>query len=143
MNTRFAIALAIGVAALALTATSQAQHKPHTHRHPSAATLKNPVASSAASIDAGRTLYEPHCADCHGNSGKGDGHEGEGLAEKPSNFTDAEWEHGSTDGEIFVVIRDGAGPKSEMKGFAKQLTARQIWDVVNFVRTLAPKNSHE
>jgi mono/diheme cytochrome c family protein len=142
MNTRFAVAVAIALSVLAFAVAAQEQHKPHVHTHPSAAKLKNPVAASAASIEAGRKLYEEHCADCHGNTGRGDGYEGEGLDEKPSDFTDSEWEHGSTDGEMFVVIRDGAGRKSEMKGFGKRLTTRQIWSVVNFVRTLAPKNSH-
>ena len=32
---------------------------------------------------------------------------GEELTPKPSNLTDADWKHGSTDGEIFTVIRDG------------------------------------
>jgi mono/diheme cytochrome c family protein len=130
MNTRFAVAVAIALSVLAFAVAAQEQHKPHVHTHPSAAKLKNPVAASAASIEAGRKLYEEHCADCHGNTGRGDGYEGEGLDEKPS------------DGEMFVVIRDGAGRKSEMKGFGKRLTTRQIWSVVNFVRTLAPKNSH-
>ena len=42
----------------------------------------------------------------------------------PSNLTDAKWDHGSTDGEIFLVIRDGAGPKFEMKGYKAQDDAR-------------------
>jgi mono/diheme cytochrome c family protein len=146
MNTRSSIAMMIGTSVgllvLALAVTISAQHKPHTHRHPAAAKLSNPVPASAESIAAGRKLYDRHCSECHGNTGKGDGMAGEGLDEKPSNLADVEWEHGSTDGEMFIVIRDGAGPKSEMKGFSKKLSEQEIWHVVNFVRTFGPKKSH-
>lgn len=136
MSSAFTISVGLSAAALVLTATVAAQHHGHAHRHPAAAKMKNPVGADAASIAAGRELYETHCADCHGSAGKGDGFEGEGLDEKPSDLTDAAWEHGSTDGEIFTVVRDGAGPKSDMKGFGKKMSEREIWHVVNFVRTL-------
>jgi mono/diheme cytochrome c family protein len=142
MTRRFTTLFLFGIMTLALAAALNAQHHGDAHRHPAAAKLKNPVASSAESIAAGRKLYDRHCSECHGDTGKGDGMAGEGLDKQPSNLTDATWDHGSTDGEIFTVIRDGAGPKSDMKGFAKKITDRQIWDVVNFVRTLGPKKSH-
>ena len=55
----------------------------------------------------------------------------------PSNLTDAEWTHGSSDGEIFTVISDGAGGKSTMKSFKSKLTPEEIWDVVIYLRSLA------
>jgi mono/diheme cytochrome c family protein len=136
MKLRFATLCTIGVAALGLSVGLAAQHTDAAHNHREAAKLKNPVAASAESIASGRKLYDRHCSECHGDTGKGDGMAGEGLDEKPSNLVDGQWEHGSSDGEMFVVIRDGAGPKSEMKAFAKKIPERQIWDVVNFVRTL-------
>ena len=139
MICRFSMLVTIGATSLALGVGLSAQHDEKTHRHADAAKLKNPVAASAESIASGRKLYDRHCSECHGDTGKGDGMAGEGLDEKPSNLVDAEWEHGSTDGEIFVVIRDGAGPKSEMKPFAKKIPERQIWDVVNLVRSLNKK----
>jgi mono/diheme cytochrome c family protein len=143
MKTRYTITAAALAIVLGVSLSTSAQHKPHTHRHPTAAKLTNPVAASPESVASGRTLYDRECADCHGASGKGDGRKGEGLTEKPSDLTDAQWEHGTSDGEMFVVIRDGAGPKSEMKGFAKKLTTRHMWDVVNFVRSLKPQKSHQ
>ncbi len=107
------------------------------HRHAQAAKLKNPVAATASSIAAGQKLYEKHCAGCHGDAGKGDGAMGEELQPKPSNLTDADWKHGSTDGEIFTVIRDGV-KGTGMKPFGKKLTAHQMWDVVNYVRSIGP-----
>ena len=141
MNIRLALLFTIGVLALALGVGLSAQHSDAKHRHEGAAKIKNPVPASAESLAAGRKLYDRHCAECHGDTGKGDGMAGEGLDEQPSNLTDAKWEHGSSDGEIFVVIRDGAGPKSDMKSFAKKIPDRQMWDVVNFVRSLSAKTT--
>ena len=108
------------------------------HHHPKAAAVKNPVPGTAASVAAGQALYQKQCAGCHGDTGKGDGAMGEELNPKPANLSDAEWKHGSTDGEIFAVIRDGV-KSTGMKPFARKMTTHQLWDVVNYVRSLGPK----
>ena len=114
--------------------------KPHgdgTHKHPEAAKLKNPVKADAASIAVGKKLYTAQCASCHGESGKGDGKAGVTLNPKPSDLTDGTWKHGTTDGEIFTLIRDGAA-KTSMRGYGGRMTAQELWSVVNYVRTLGP-----
>ena len=107
------------------------------HHHPEAAKNKNPVAPDAQSIAAGKEIYDKQCAGCHGDAGKGDGAMGEELNPKPANLTDADWKHGSTDGEIFTVIRDGV-KNTGMKPYARKMTAHQMWDVVNYVRSIGP-----
>ena len=100
--------------------------------------LKNPVASNAASIAAGQALYVKNCQFCHGPKGLGDGP----LAPKdshPANLTDAKWDRGSTDGEIFKVIMEGAGPDFKMKGAKGRLQDNDAWNIVNYVRSLAAK----
>src|ERR1700750_1109476 len=65
--------------------------------------LKNPVAATAESIAAGQAAYAKNCRFCHGAEAKGDGT----MAPKdshPSDLTDAKWDRGSTDGEIFMVV---------------------------------------
>ncbi len=100
--------------------------------------MKNPVASSAESIKAGQALFQKNCRFCHGADAKGNGPMApEGT--HPSNLIDAKWDRGSTDGEIFMVIRDGAGPKFEMKGYKAKLTEPDIWNVVNYIRSLQAK----
>ena len=97
--------------------------------------LKNPVPSDAESIEAGKKSYQRFCASCHGPKGKGDG----GLALSggtPSDLTDETWDYGSTDGEIFVVIRDGVS--SDMLAYKEKLNEKQIWQVINYIRSLAP-----
>jgi mono/diheme cytochrome c family protein len=108
------------------------------HRHPEAAKISNPVAADAKSIAAGQQLYQKHCSSCHGETGKGDGMMGEELDPKPSDLTDAEWKHGSSDGEIFAVIRDGV-KGTGMKPFARKMTAHEMWDVVNYLRSIGPR----
>jgi len=117
------------------------QHEAGAHRHPAAEKITNPVAADAASVASGKALYAKHCAQCHGDSGKGDGMMADEYTPKPADLTDAEWKHGSSDGEIFVVIRDGV-KKTGMKAFSKKMTTHQIWDVVNYLRSIGPARSH-
>ena len=100
--------------------------------------MKNPVASSAESIKAGAATFQKNCRFCHGTDAKGNGPMApEGT--HPSNLTDDTWDRGSTDGEIFLVIRDGAGPKFDMKGNKSKMTEPEIWNIVNYLRSLQAK----
>ena len=104
--------------------------------------IKNPVPTSAASVASGQQLYQKFCRHCHGAEAKGDGP----MAPKdshPPNLTDETWDHGSTDGEIFVVIRDGSGPKNQMKGYNSRMTPQEMWNVVNYVRSLGSKGKSD
>jgi mono/diheme cytochrome c family protein len=100
--------------------------------------MKNPVAVSAASIEAGQALYTKNCRFCHNTDAKGNGP----MAPKdthPSDLTDAKWDRGSTDGEIFLVLRDGAGPDFKMKGYKGRMSDTDMWNVINYLRSLGPK----
>jgi mono/diheme cytochrome c family protein len=107
---------------------------------PAAKAVKNPVASTPASITAGAAAYKKYCAFCHGVAGKGDGP----LAPKdaqPADLTDAKWDHGATDGDIFNVIQNGAGPNSKMVAFKGKMPDQDMWHIVNFLRSLGPKGT--
>ena len=100
--------------------------------------MKNPVAATPASVTAGAAAYKKYCAFCHGVDAKGNGP----LAPKdsnPPNLIDATWVHGSTDGEIFTVIANGAGPDSKMVGFKGKMPDQDLWHIVNYLRSLGPK----
>jgi putative copper resistance protein D len=105
---------------------------------PKLAARKNPVPANAASITAGRALYNKNCRHCHGLRAKGDGP----LAPKnpkPADLTDAHWDHGSSDGEIFAVIWNGAPAKdSEMKPMKGTLAEKEVWEIVNYLRSIGP-----
>lgn len=101
--------------------------------------MKNPVAVTPASIAAGKAAYTKNCAFCHGPEAKGDGK----MAPKdthPSDLTDAKWERGATDGEIFQVVRLGAGPDMKMRGFpVARIADADVWNIVNYLRSVGPK----
>jgi mono/diheme cytochrome c family protein len=99
---------------------------------------KNPVVLSEASSKAGQAIFGKYCGFCHGPEARGNGP----LAPKgihPPDLTDDQWTHGSTDAEIFTVIQRGAGESSEMRPFGTKLSDRDIWHVVNYLRSLAAK----
>jgi mono/diheme cytochrome c family protein len=116
-----------------------AQHEAGEHHHPEAAAMKNPVKTSPASIAAGKAIYDKQCTSCHGDAGKGDGKMAASITTgpKPSDLSDAQWKHGSTDGEIFTIIRDGS-KGTGMRGYGTRLKTEDIWNVVNYLRTLGP-----
>src|SRR5436309_1591218 len=105
---------------------------------PEAAKMKNPVAATPESINAGQQLYQRHCASCHGKSGQGGS--GNDLIPPAPNLTDAEWKHGSTDGEIFKVIKEGVPPELNMEPWGDRIKDQDIWNIVNYIRSLAKKN---
>jgi mono/diheme cytochrome c family protein len=145
---RSQLAVFVGIIALsAWTVTISAQdhdhaagqHEAGAHTHPEAAKLANPVKATPDSIAAGKKIYDTQCVSCHGETGKGDGKMAASITgAKPSDLTDAEWKHGSSDGEIFTLIRDGS-KGTGMRGFATKLQTNDIWNVVNYLRTLGPK----
>jgi cbb3-type cytochrome c oxidase subunit III len=140
---RLGVAVVLMAVGFGLAGLLRAQsHPPGQHRHPPAQKLKNPVAPTEKSIATGRQLFQKYCRPCHGASGKGDGP----LApegSKPSDLTDDVWDHGSSDGEIFTVIRDGAAPGSGMEPWGERLSETDIWHLVNYVRSLNPKTTRK
>ena len=101
-----------------------------------AAKMKNPVAANPASGTSGQQLFQKYCRVCHGATGRGDSPSAP-KDMQPSNLTDATWDRGSTDGEIFTVIMEGAGPDYKMKGLKGKLPDENAWHIVNYVRSLA------
>ena len=111
-----------------------------TQQKPAANATKNPVAASPTSVAAGKKLYDSQCASCHGTAGKGDGKAGALLKPTPSDLTDNDWKHGQTDGEIFTIIRDGS-KQTGMRAYGSRIPTNDIWNLVNYVRTLGPKTT--
>ena len=104
--------------------------------------MQNPVAPTEKLVVAGKKMYDKYCVDCHGATGNGVSEKAQKLAEageaKPSDLTDDKWDHGSTDGEIFVNIRDGVGVNGAMKGLNGRpgVSDEDMWNMVNYIRTL-------
>ena len=115
-----------------IAALLQSPAAPKKGGNPEAAKIKNPVAASADSTAAGKRVYTRMCSRCHGPEGKGDGT----AATAPvPDLTDAKWDYGGSDGEIFAVVHDGVS--ADMDGYAARLSDADIWNVVSFVRSVA------
>ena len=102
-----------------------------------AARKKNPIASDAASIATGKGVYVKQCLSCHGAAGKGDGPAAKDLEKPPGDLSSPKvWDE--TDGALFWKISEGKKP---MPTFEKLTTEEERWNVINYVRTLAPQPS--
>ena len=95
---------------------------------------KNPVTSSGAVLQSVRPLYRDKCATCHGDAGKGNGHDASLYDPAPTNFTDTRRMSGVTDGELFYKLSEGRKP---MPAFKKRLTEEQRWQLVLLLRSFA------
>ena len=104
---------------------------------PGAAEIKNPVAATADSVAAGKQIYLRRCASCHAASGEGG--PGNDLIPAAPSLVDDQWDHGSTDGEIFDSIKNGVAPDFNMVPFKDTLKDDEIWNVVNYLRSIAKK----
>ncbi len=85
----------------------------------------NPFAGDAAAAAEGKRLFlKTGCYACHG-------HEAEGAV--GPDLTDDEWIYKPTDSMIFNTIAKGRR-ETVMAPFSDQLTAEEIWKIVEFLR---------
>lgn len=117
---------------------SAADEKPAADTRNSSDSAKptNPVKSSPTSLSSGKKKYSQDCAMCHGKEGAGDGDLAEDMHLKLKDFREAEALKDLSDGDIYKLINNGKG---KMMGEEGRLKPDEIWDVVNFVRTLSKK----
>lgn len=107
----------------------------------------NPVPADETSIARGAELYIIHCAMCHGADARGTGTVAAFLVKKkPADLTSAVVQ-AKSDGSMFLTITNGIFnpsnslfPEVEFSGqmppLNENLTVRERWDVVNYLRTL-------
>jgi len=94
----------------------------------------NPVEADETSIARGAELYGINCVPCHGADGKGNGSVAAFLQErKPADLTSAVVRSVS-DGALFLTLTNGKLPF--MVPMNENLTERERWDVVNYLRVL-------
>jgi mono/diheme cytochrome c family protein len=96
----------------------------------------NPVPSTPSSIASGKKSYSYDCAMCHGKEGAGDGDLAGDMHLKLRDYRDPATLKELTDGEIYSIIANGKG---KMTGEEGRMKPEQIWDMVNYLRSLAKK----
>jgi len=98
----------------------------------------NPIPPNSESVTAGQAIYTLHCVPCHGVAGKGDGPLGLTLNPRPADLTLHAIPGVHTDAQLFDWITNGF-PGSRMPAWKTLLSDTDRWNLVNFIRTLAPK----
>jgi mono/diheme cytochrome c family protein len=98
----------------------------------------NPVKPTPESIAEGKKWYGYDCAMCHGKEGDGKGGVAADMKLKVADFTNPATLKERTDGELFYVIKNGKG---EMLGESSRLKSDGIWNLVNYIRSLAKQTA--
>jgi mono/diheme cytochrome c family protein len=97
----------------------------------------NPIPPNSQSVAAGKAVFDLHCVPCHGQSGKGDGPLGLVLNPRPADLSLHAIPGVHTDAQLFEWITNGF-PGSSMPAWKSILSDTDRWNLVNFIRTLAP-----
>ena len=104
--------------------------------------------SARATVEAqprGKAVYDAHCVECHGSSGKGDGASAAYLTPRPRDFTTGKYKIRSTetgtapsDDDLIGSVRRGLYGTA-MPGWDRILSDADIVDVVQYVKSLSPQ----
>jgi len=97
-----------------------------------AASMPNPLPMTAKVLAQGKTAYEQHCAVCHGVLGNGVPTLTSAYGAKPADLQ-SKAIRDYPDGKIYFVIMMG---KNSMPSYAADMTERERWAVVHYVRVL-------
>ena len=87
---------------------------------------QSPTGFTRASVAAGAALYLPYCAGCHGTRGLGDGTQVIARRKRLPALTG-----------FHVLGRDAGNGGFAMPGFADRLSEDELWELIDYVRTLA------
>jgi mono/diheme cytochrome c family protein len=97
---------------------------------------QNPLEASIANVVEGARLYDLRCAVCHGMMGVGDGDAGTTLDVQPADLGRSLGQPLYKDDFFYWSISEGGGAfKTDMPPFKNDLTDREIWRILTFMRT--------
>ena len=97
---------------------------------------ENPVKPTEESLARGKKQYGYDCAMCHGKNGDGKGEVATDMKLRMNDETNPDLLKGRTDGELFYIIQKG---KDQMPPEGTRVKDETIWDMVNYIRSLAKK----
>ena len=99
----------------------------------------NPTTASAQSLQQGRQSYTGSCSQCHGTAGHTQGAFGQ-TSFPPASDLAAQNAQNLTDSQVFYIIKNGLG-FTPMPAFKDQYSDTQIWNMVNFIRSLQTQSA--
>ena len=91
----------------------------------------NPYHEQLQAIQAGRLLFEEHCAECHGN-------DAQGKAKRPSLRT-SRIQSEASEGEVHWLLVNG-NIRRGMPSWSK-LPDQQLWQIVSYLKSLKTEAS--
>jgi len=90
------------------------------------------------SIARGKSIFDHDCVVCHGPGGRGDGVAAASLPARPKDLTKLAPPPIFPDGVIAYRIING---KNLMPAWRGMLSDNDVWDLINFIRSLATSNA--
>lgn len=96
---------------------------------------KSAVPTTQRSLLHGKQIFVTNCTGCHGINGDGNGPAAAFMEPKPFNFTNADVQRQHSEGQYYHFLLFGL-PGSSMPAWGDYLTVQDIWDVINFLRTI-------
>jgi mono/diheme cytochrome c family protein len=103
---------------------------------PDDAAKKNPIRFTDASVARGKKRYSTQCSLCHGTNGDGKGDAAKEMKLNLPDFTKPDTLANRSDGDLFAIISSGKDPMPGAKG---RMADVQLWNLVNFLRSLSGK----
>lgn len=107
------------------------------------AAARDALADSAVKLKRGRTVFDSHCAACHGWTGQGGGPEAFALVPAPA---DLEWlartpKKRSEPYMYWSIAEGGRQFESDMPAFKDKLSKSDTWAVIAYIRAGLPRAS--
>jgi mono/diheme cytochrome c family protein len=103
---------------------------------------KNPVPLTPAAINEGREHFADHCAQCHGNDGRGNTEMGRNLYPRAPDMTLPATQKLS-DGELFAIIKNGVRLTGMPAWGGEHGDDSQTWKLVHFIRHMPRMTKEE
>lgn len=104
--------------------------------------VASPIERSQKAITAGAALYAKHCVACHGNKGRGGGNAGLTLKPSPALKTYISRRPWAADEYLFWSVAEGGMEfGSGMPAFREQLTRREMWQIIAYMRAGFPRDA--
>jgi mono/diheme cytochrome c family protein len=117
-----------------LAASSSALSQQRWECPPAVTAAANPVASTPDAVVKGQRLAQQSCAECHGESGLGDGPAAASLNPRPASWRTREFQ-AQSDACIFWKLSTGRGAMPP----AGPMPEAERWQVVDFIRSLGTR----
>lgn len=100
--------------------------------------LPKKIEKSQKLVEAGRRTFQQNCATCHGEKGNGRGPVAKSLPVPPADLTSIPYKRGEREEDIVWALLAGR-EGTPMPSFEKSMSAKELWAVAYYVRSLQKK----